>query len=89
MKCGADNGRNEMILYQTSNRLSALAKQSEAWIQIERLLTERLEAYRTRLEVESDPIKTERIRGRIEEVRSMLSLGKEREKLEPDANLGF
>lgn len=69
--------------------LTANMRQSEAWIVITSILEGRLESYRSRLEVESDPIKTERLRGRIEEIRSMLLLGKERERLEPDANLGF
>ena len=69
--------------------LSDIAKQSETWIELQNILRYHLEQCRDRLEIESDPLKTERIRGRIEEIRSMLSLGKIRERLEADANLGF
>lgn len=70
-------------------KLSRIARQSEAWLELVAIMKYRLESYRTRLEKESDQVETERLRGRIEEIRSMLSLEKERERLEADANLGF
>lgn len=63
--------------------------QSETWICLEQILNHRVEVLRGRLEVERDPALIAEHQGGIKEIRLMLQLGKVRERLEPDAALGF
>lgn len=64
-------------------------KNSEVWIKLMAYYTGRLEQLRLLLERESDPSTSERIRGRIAEVRSMLQSQVERARLPADAFAPF
>lgn len=63
--------------------------QSDTWIRIKEVLDVRIELLRNRLEIEKEPSSISELQGAIKEIRLVLQLGKVRERLQPDAVLGF